>query len=884
MLHGSAGLKLNKPVLRKVMSEREFREYLIEKQKGSTHHKTLSHNFIPSMRLSADSKSCENNNEKLKDFTEASKGGGHNGRQSISNFKKLNSNEEQKKEEEEKTARSNSSVLYEKLAKHPSKLIGSNIEQSTEIANDLLLSYNKFYIERMHEGHVSHKEDDATLKKLLKKVLSDQDKMEIGKIIKVNDEQAQENYNENLYQPQIFNKSLYYTSPYASKANLVLNQMIMGKIETNNVNNQINKYLNKIDELNEMKKKLRFMPVVKISQAYRTLGMNGNPRKDSNAYNLSSSVGMLTKINNNDTISTTPIHTNQGLIASDSSRKLNSNNRKDPKKEQSQSLGAEEKKQAGKDKSLSNVKGVAGQSSNVKFGVVNYNMIEKKSRKDIFYQGMILQISTVKSSTIRPSARIRSNAIIFGHFLVLFGGLQNKRFNDVWICNLDLDGVFKRYKIRSEMLSYGEKLEPFDKLLDKSRKDKRSSNLYSIYGRGSVVGRKSLRLQNSLSSFQNITGIKKQDSSTAVNQQNSQPEEKEWDKNSSLITKAGEFYCKLDEILLEDEGLNIKRYKWRQVSTFESKVPDERSGHSMVTYEDKVYIYGGKSNSVTIEPLDLVCFNLRTLNFFLPEKVYNSREVKKRFDHVGVSIKGYLLIQGGTEVSILAKSKECILSDCYLYSFITGMWEKLVYRGETFTQVTGHCATVAISPDKLISKNYEFYNSFTDLSTKLYTNIKTEGIYFFGGKDEQGHCSSAVKVLKIFKKPAELINLEIRGRPPRPRYHATFDFYVKLNIIILFGGRNNEGQFFKDIYMLDLDTVCWISVAFTTEQQEFRLQRAGHLSIIYENSLLIFGGENEKLFEGTDFLSIDLDFENTVKYQSRSNPIAPIKSFFGKHK
>ena len=235
---------------------------------------------------------------------------------------------------------------------------------------------------------------------------------------------------------------------------------------------------------------------------------------------------------------------------------------------------------------------------------------------------------------------------------------------------------------------------------------------------------------------------------------------------------------------------------------------------------------------------------------------------------MAVSIKNFMLIQGGVEISMIPKAKEVVLNDCHLFNYLTGIWEKLIYKGDTFLNAAGHNAQIVIGKEKLLSKNYEFYNTHEQVTLKTNNPIKTEGIYFYGGRDENGNCTSYVKVLKIFKKPCELITLELNGKPPRPRYHSSFDFYSKLNICILYGGRNND-TFYRDIYILDLENLSWINTIFTLEQKSMRLQRACHITFLYENNLLIFGGENDQYYEGTDIISLDLDFENTEKYQKK---------------
>lgn len=321
-------------------------------------------------------------------------------------------------------------------------------------------------------------------------------------------------------------------------------------------------------------------------------------------------------------------------------------------------------------------------------------------------------------------------------------------------------------------------------------------------------------------------------------------------------------------------------------------------------YNDIAYIYGGINNSKNVEPLELIGFDLKTLSFFIPDNIINSREVKKRYYHSAVIFKHNMIIQGGIELNLSLIQKETVLDDCYNYNILTGVWEKIYYQGDSFDCTTGHNSVCVFNKDKYAYNQYDLYFdknkvNISNLKNNDYNDnlIKHEGIYFFGGRNSFQDCYSKVKVLDIFKNPCELLTLKTKGRSPTPRYFASLDFYSNLNVLILYGGRNVSGKYYSDIYLLDLQKVCWISVnltyknltnkilrynfdfedKFTINSNENKsikyfntLNRACHTSIIYDDRLLIIGGENEFSLMPSNILYINLKLDE-IKKDSTSN-------------
>lgn len=474
----------------------------------------------------------------------------------------------------------------------------------------------------------------------------------------------------------------------------------------------------------------------------------------------------------------------------------------------------------------------------------------QKGRKDVVNKNMKMFVSVLKSSTSRPKSRIHCSVVIFNKKVYLFGGQQNLKLNDVWIGNLIFDGKSDEIDINTDEISQvtgSISSERRKSMVTSENLNEKDSILYNKFKNLPSLNNRHTSLYDSLSNINSHTQDEPDVKSKILSQQ--------------VKTILNSFHNISNE--KKSEIIKGNRFHWMKLSHFQSKPAEERSGHSMCLFEDKVYIYGGKGNVNTNLLTDFIIFDLKTFTFYVPSKNVSLHEIKRRFFHSAVTFKNFMIVQGGVEYNNERINKMNVLSDCFHYNYLSGLWEPLYYKGESFDSLYGQSCLVVMSPEKLESRNYDLYTIYSE-TFKLYSQIKHEGIYFFGGVDVNGYCNSNVKVLKPFKKPNELVLLDIKGKPPRPRYHASFDFYSKLNISILYGGRNNI-DFFNDFYILDVINLQWIKTQILSDSKELDLYRGGHVSFISDDSLYIFGGENgRKIFE-SDLLKVDLDFENAVK-------------------
>ena len=148
-------------------------------------------------------------------------------------------------------------------------------------------------------------------------------------------------------------------------------------------------------------------------------------------------------------------------------------------------------------------------------------------------------------------------------------------------------------------------------------------------------------------------------------------------------------------------------------------------------------------------------------------------------------------------------------------------------------------------------------------SEKEYFEIKYEGIYIFGGMDENLTESNSVFILHCFRNPLVFFEPKMKGIPPSPRCMASMNFNEILNFITIYGGKDSK-QVFGDLFILDIMNFQWFNIELFGAKIE--RGRVGHCSEIINDKLFIFGGcdENNK-YLSAKVMCIELDLIRNKK-------------------
>ena len=101
------------------------------------------------------------------------------------------------------------------------------------------------------------------------------------------------------------------------------------------------------------------------------------------------------------------------------------------------------------------------------------------------------------------------------------------------------------------------------------------------------------------------------------------------------------------------------------------------------------------------------------------------------------------------------------------------------------------------------------------------------------------------------------------------------NYYEKENFIIIHGGRNDiksESFALNDTYILALNKMIWFEIKLYSFKTDFKIiNRCGHVSFIYDDKLIIFGGMNCNNYIGSSLFIINLNhkyfpFKNQNSY------------------
>ncbi len=358
---------------------------------------------------------------------------------------------------------------------------------------------------------------------------------------------------------------------------------------------------------------------------------------------------------------------------------------------------------------------------------------------------------------------------------------------------------------------------------------------------------------------------------------------------------------------------DIATCKWKQQTLTNSNIAyNFKYGHSSVLYNDNLYFFGGNLNVNKIKyPLeDILIFNLRNKTL----KIANFKREFGRFDkkyfripyrrnHICEVIGWNMVVHGGIDIEKeysnknddmfflpdqinTSKNDNNVLCDFMMLDLNSLKWIKLddiryKIRSKGKKKIRElkrayHCSCLVLNNDNLLKgMNLNiFHSEFTrDQNAILSPNDpnknkhvfdpKYEGIYMFGGLDENLKPTNSLYIIHIFKNPLVLFEPNCKGNPPSPRFSSTLNYYKGLNYIVLYGGKNLD-YVFNDLFILDIMNFNWISVDLYGSINE---KRAEHCSEIIGDKLIIFGGCNETNFLNSKVFIVELDLFKNKRYK-----------------
>ena len=236
------------------------------------------------------------------------------------------------------------------------------------------------------------------------------------------------------------------------------------------------------------------------------------------------------------------------------------------------------------------------------------------------------------------------------------------------------------------------------------------------------------------------------------------------------------------------------------------------------------------------------------------KKIFKKLRPNLRRNHISLLIGSHIFIYGG-----VSQSKE-ILNDCWIYDLKLCQWAMIESIGRHPLALAHHSACLAIEKDQLINDTFNVYHKPKNIRGTVDL-LKLDGVFFFGGINNNKIPSNSLFHMTIGIKPVIFDIPNIVGRPPKPRIDASMDFAQNINMIIIYGGKNEMDFpcYYADMSLLDLRIMNWIQPTFMKEKPN---KRAQHMSIVIGDELIIFGGTNGIELLNYDFTVVDLNLFN----------------------
>ena len=309
--------------------------------------------------------------------------------------------------------------------------------------------------------------------------------------------------------------------------------------------------------------------------------------------------------------------------------------------------------------------------------------------------------------------------------------------------------------------------------------------------------------------------------------------------------------------------------KWRKIILSDDELPISRYGHSMTYYMNNLYIFGGilPRNIFRDQEENICIFDMKRENFYYP-KCVNYKNVKFRRNHIGIGIGSTMFIHGGID------DDGNYLNDMWIFDCLKYKWSPLIYRNLIkIPKIAYHSSTLVIKNKSLFyHKDLNIYKFPESLISKgKIGKVKIEGIYIFGGIDKERNYYKKLWLIRIGVKPVDIVEVPTHGIEPLPRINCGMCFFNMLNLICLYGGKNdeiNKGNLLNDIWFFDLENFNWIQASYD-ELNIFPI--AEHAIVDDGNKILVLGGFSNNGYVKFDVNTIEFDFwnltenENTLK-------------------
>ena len=304
---------------------------------------------------------------------------------------------------------------------------------------------------------------------------------------------------------------------------------------------------------------------------------------------------------------------------------------------------------------------------------------------------------------------------------------------------------------------------------------------------------------------------------------------------------------------------DISLRKWNKIKFNNYEEPVPRYAHTSILINNNIIIFGGETPKNYFKfPEELIIFNIDKNKFSFP-KIKNTH-IQQRKGHICVSTTETMLIHGGMNIETLK-----IENSSYIFYFNKMKWSPLDYIGEKLPKIMYHNAVIVNNYFNLVDDSYSFYKPPNNIPSSRINKIKFEGIYLFGGINEERIINNEIMIISICKKPCEVFKPRIDGMPPAPRYNSKMIFINDYNFIVISGGTGINQIVFNDLMILDMECLNWIKPIFDNDNPKspkYLIHRTEHEMFYNNGKIYLFGGRDENNYLKMDFECIEFEITN----------------------
>ncbi|XP_063992111.1 leucine-zipper-like transcriptional regulator 1 [Diachasmimorpha longicaudata] len=315
------------------------------------------------------------------------------------------------------------------------------------------------------------------------------------------------------------------------------------------------------------------------------------------------------------------------------------------------------------------------------------------------------------------------------------------------------------------------------------------------------------------------------------------------------------------ECLTLDFGPFGTVHRWQQMPDCDEFVGARRSKHTVVSYKDAIYVFGGDNGKRMLN--DLLRFDVKEKSW--GRAFATGTPPAPRYHHSAVVHDSSMFVFGGYTGDIHSNSNLTNKNDLFEYRFQNGQWTEWKFIGKTPVARSAHGA--AVYDNKLwIFAGYDGNARLNDMWTisllpgelriweevvqsgdcpptccNFPVAVARESMFVFSGQSGAKITNSLFQFHFRDKRWTRISTEHIlRGAPPPParRYgHTMVSFHRHLYV---FGGAA-DSTLPNDLHCYDLDTQTW-NVVIPSNDSEIPSGRLFHAAAVIAEAMYIFGG------------------------------------------